>query len=109
MEKNDKKSPLRRLLAYSRPQQTQIILASMCSILNQIFDLAPPVLIGMAVDVVVQQEDSFLGNLGMTDPTVQLVILGILTIAAWGLESFFNTFIAFYGVIWHKLYSMICV
>lgn len=100
MEEKNRKSPLRRLLAYSRPQQSQIILASICSVLNQIFDLAPPVLIGMAVDVVVSQGDSFLGNLGISDPAVQLVILGVLTIVAWGLESLFQFF---YSVLWRNL------
>ena len=35
-------------------------MASICSVLNKIWDLAPPVLIGMAIDVVHQQEESFL-------------------------------------------------
>ena len=100
MERNHNKPPLNRLLAYSRAQRGQIILASICSVLNQIFDLAPPVLIGMAVDVVVSQEDSFLGSMGITDPAVQLVILGVLTIAAWGFESLFQYF---YGILWRNL------
>jgi len=100
MEKTDKKPTLIRLLAYADSQRTQTILASLCSILNQIFDLAPPVLIGMAVDVVVQQENSFLGSLGFTDPKVQLVILGFLTIIAWGLESLFQYL---YGILWRNL------
>ncbi len=100
MKNTDKKSPLRRLLAYSRAQQSRIILASIFSILNQIFDLAPPVLIGMAVDVVVEQENSFLGNLGITDPTAQLILLGILTVVAWGLESLFQYL---YGVLWRNV------
>ena len=42
-----------------RDQRGAIILASICSVLNKIWDLAPPVLIGMAIDVVHQQEESF--------------------------------------------------
>ncbi|HHP7244987.1 MAG TPA: ABC transporter, partial [Elainellaceae cyanobacterium] len=46
--------PLKRLIRYGRAYRRQIWLASGCSILNKVFDLAPPVLIGMAVDVVVK-------------------------------------------------------
>ena len=100
MEKSSQRSPLLRLFGYSHEHRKQTILASICSILNKIFDLAPPVLIGMAVDVVVEQEDSFLGSLGFTDPTVQLVILGVLTIIVWGLESLFQYL---YSVLWRNL------
>jgi len=54
----------------------------------------------MAVDVVVEQEDSFLGTLGFTDPVVQLVILGILTIVVWGFESLFQYL---YSYLWRNL------
>jgi ATP-binding cassette subfamily B protein len=59
-------------------------------VLNKIFDLAPPLLIGMAVDVVVQQEDSFLARLGFTDVFTQLIVLAILTLVLWILESLFE-------------------
>jgi ATP-binding cassette subfamily B protein len=100
MEKPSQKSPLVRLIRYSHEYRTQTILASLCSVLNKIFDLAPPILIGMAVDVVVEQEDSVLGDLGFTDPVVQLIILGILTIIVWGLESLFQYL---YSVLWRNL------
>ncbi|NCF66666.1 MAG: ATP-binding cassette domain-containing protein [Chloroflexi bacterium] len=100
MEKPSQKSPLLRLLGYSREHRRQTILASTCSILNKIFDLAPPVLIGMAVDVVVEQDESFLASLGFTDPAEQLVILGILTIVIWGFESLFQYL---YSILWRNL------
>lgn len=100
MDKTPQKSPLRRLIAYARDYRTQTILASLCSILNKVFDLAPPVLIGVAVDVVVQQEDSFLGDLGITDPVQQLILLGILTVIVWALESLFQYL---YSVLWRNL------
>lgn len=100
MEQSSQKSPLVRLVKYSREYRTQTILASLCSILNRVFDLAPPILIGIAVDVVVQRENSFLGDLGYTDPVVQLIILGILTIIIWGLESLFQYL---YSVLWRNL------
>jgi ATP-binding cassette subfamily B protein len=77
-----------------------IRLASLCSITNKIWDLAPPLLIGLAVDVVVLQEDSFLAGVGFTDPWNQLIFLSVLTFVIWGLESLFEYF---YGVLWRNL------
>lgn len=100
MESTSQKSPLVRLIDYSHEYRTQTILASIFSILNKIFDLAPPILIGMAVDVVVEQENSFLGDLGFTDPAVQLVILGIVTVVVWMMESLFQYL---HSVYWRNL------
>ena len=44
------------------PHKGTIRLATLCSVLNKIWDLAPPLLIGLAVDVVVQREESFLAG-----------------------------------------------
>ena len=82
--------PLRRLMAYAEDYRPRIALASVYSVLNKLFDLAPPVLIGMAVDVVVSQQDSFLADLGIQDVTTQLLLLGVLTAVLWGLESGFD-------------------
>lgn len=64
--------PLVRLWRYGRGYRTSAFWATICSLLNKVFDLAPPVLIGAAVDVVVAQEDSFLARLGFPDVTTQL-------------------------------------
>ena len=77
-----------------------IRLASLCSITNKIWDLAPPLLIGLAVDVVVLKEESFLAGLGYTDPWNQLILLSILTFLIWGMESLFEYF---YGVLLRNL------
>ncbi len=79
--------PLVRLLRYAKPYQVQIGGATLCSILRTLFDLAPPYLIGVAVDVVVEQEASLIARFGIQDPLTQLLVLSILTIATWGLES----------------------
>ena len=60
-----KAPPLRRLFRSTERHRQQVILAVVCSILNKVFDLAPPVLIGIAVDVVVEREQSFLGRMGL--------------------------------------------
>ena len=56
--------PLRRLLRYAARHRRTIVVATLHSILNKLFDLAPPVLIGAAVDIVVSREDSFIAQLG---------------------------------------------
>lgn len=98
--KTQNKQPLGRLWHYARGHHRQTILASGYSVLNKLFDLAPPVLIGMAVDVVVSQEDSFMASLGITNVTAQLWVLAILTLVVWGLESLFEFL---YQVQWRNL------
>ena len=92
--------PLQRLWRYARGYRTDIILATLYSVLNKIFDLAPPLLIGMAVDVVVQQQDSFLAQLGIVDVYAQLIFLALLTLVLWVLESIFEYL---YQVKWRNL------
>lgn len=83
-------NPLRRLSHYARDYRGRILSATLYSILNKLFDLAPPVLIGMAVDVVVSQEDSVLARFGIVDVTHQLIGVGVLTGILWGFESLFD-------------------
>ena len=82
--------PLKRLLDYGQDYRKKIRLAVICSILNKLFDLAPPVLIGFAVDVVVKQEDSIIASWGITDIFWQFLILSFLTVVIWVLESIFE-------------------
>jgi ATP-binding cassette subfamily B protein len=83
-------SDLARLLRYAKAHHGQIALASLCSVLNKIFDIMPEILIGMAIDVVVRQEESFMAGLGLADPFHQILALGGLTILVWGFESIFE-------------------
>ncbi|MAJ47131.1 MAG: ABC transporter [Planctomycetes bacterium TMED75] len=93
-------TPLIRLLRYARPFRAKILLASGCSILNKLFDLAPPFIIGAAVDVVVQKQDSIVARLGIVDPFMQLLLLGVLTAIIWTFESVFEWL---FGVLWRHL------
>tara|TARA_Y100000590_G_scaffold240249_1_gene270157 strand:- start:605 stop:2242 length:1638 start_codon:yes stop_codon:yes gene_type:complete len=54
----------------------------------------------MAIDVVAQQEESFLAGFGYTEPWDQLQVLAAITVAIWVLESLFQYF---YGVLWRNL------
>ncbi|MBA2661512.1 MAG: ABC transporter ATP-binding protein [Bradymonadaceae bacterium] len=82
--------PLLRLLAHGRAHRRRLRLAAGCSVLNKLFDLAPPALIGAAIDVVVQQQDSLIARLGVTDVIDQLVVLAVVTVIIWALESIFE-------------------
>ena len=82
--------PLRRLWEYAAGHRRRIVTATSFSILNKAFDLAPPVLIGTAVDVVVRREDSMLAGFGIADTRDQLIILAVLTFIIWAFESLFE-------------------
>ncbi|MCB1036717.1 MAG: ABC transporter, partial [Acidobacteria bacterium] len=70
---------MRRLWGYARGHRAQIRWAVACSLLNKAFDLAPPVLIGAAVDIVVRRQDSILARLGFPDARDQLLVLAVGT------------------------------
>jgi len=89
-----------RLLRYARSFRPRIVLAAVCSVLNKLFDVMPEILIGVAIDVVVRQQDSFLATLGLEDPRWQLGLLGALTFAVWVFESVFEYL---YMILWRNL------
>jgi|TARA_B110000263_G_scaffold26943_1_gene20552 ATP-binding cassette subfamily B protein len=93
-------APINRLILHMKEHRSTMWLATLFSILNKIFDLAPPLLIGAAVDVVVKQEESVLAEYGYPDPKDQLILLSILTVIIWVFESLFEYF---YGVLWRNL------
>ncbi len=92
--------PLKRLLKYGRRYRLKAWLASICSLLNKFFDLAPPALIGIAVDVVVKQQDSILAEWGIKDVFWQLAIITLLSAIIWTLESLFEYA---YDYLWRNL------
>ncbi|MCP9890927.1 ABC transporter ATP-binding protein [Cyanobium sp. Aljojuca 7D2] len=91
---------LERLLRTLRPHRRRVWLAASCSVLNKLFDLAPPVLIGLAVDVVVQQDTSWLAALGVTSVPGQLGVLAGLSFVIWSAESLFEYL---YALLWRNL------
>jgi ATP-binding cassette subfamily B protein len=78
------------LWRYATRHRRRIALATTWSVLNKTFDIAPPILIGAAVDIVVRQEDSVLASFGIEPPRTQVVVLAVLTFAIWALESLFE-------------------
>ena len=81
---------LARLLHYARRHRGRFALASSLSVLKKIFDLAPPLLIGLAVDIVVERDRSVLAKIGFEEPMTQIWVLAGLTLLIWALESLFE-------------------
>jgi ATP-binding cassette subfamily B protein len=77
-----------------------VVRASSWSVLNKTFDIAPPMLIGAAVDIVVRREGSVLASFGFETPRSQIVALAFLTFVIWALESLFEYL---HGVAWRNL------
>ena len=91
---------LARLLRYARGYRRQIIAATTCSIINKLFDIAPEILIGVAIDVVVNQEESFVAGLGFETAQEQITILAVLTFFIWAGESLFEYL---FQILWRNL------
>ncbi|MEL6446306.1 MAG: ABC transporter ATP-binding protein [Pseudomonadota bacterium] len=91
---------LSRLLRYARGFRPRYLAASFCSVMNKLFDVMPEILIGIAIDVVVRQQDSFVAAAGITDPKHQIVLLAVLTLVIWIGESVFEFLLL---VLWRNL------
>ncbi|KEF31010.1 ABC transporter, multidrug efflux family [Marinobacter nitratireducens] len=91
---------LARLLRYARGYRRQIITATTCSIINKLFDIAPEILIGVAIDVVVNQEASFVAGLGFESAQEQITILAVMTFFIWAGESLFEYL---FQILWRNL------
>lgn len=89
-----------RLLRYAKGYRRRIIAATTCSVINKLFDIAPEILIGVAIDVVVNQENSFVARLGFDSPQEQITILAVLTFFIWAGESLFEYL---FQILWRNL------
>lgn len=95
-----KAHPARALWILFANHRRRAVLATGASVLNKLFDIAPEILIGIAIDVVVRKEGSFLGAMGVTDPYAQLYWLAGLTLLIWVGESLFEYI---YLILWRNL------
>ena len=84
------KHPLSRLRPFAHLYRNDVRLGVLYSVLNKFFDVLPELLIGVAVDVVVNQRDSFLARFGISDPMQQLWLIVALTVLIWLCESLFE-------------------
>jgi ATP-binding cassette subfamily B protein len=89
-----------RFLNYAKPWRSRIIISSLYSIINKLFDIAPEILIGIAVDLVVQKNDSIIARLGFESIQSQITVLAIATFLIWAFESIFQYL---YSISWRNL------
>ncbi|HEY0267801.1 MAG TPA: ABC transporter ATP-binding protein [Methyloradius sp.] len=92
--------PLQRLFSHARQYRRDVLVSSLYSVLNKFFDVLPEILIGVAVDVVVNRKESFLARFGIVEPANQLILLAALTVVIWAGESLFQYL---YDVRWRNL------
>lgn len=97
--------PLRQLFCYTIPHCRTLILAIISSVLNKICDIVPEILIGVAIDIVVNQQHSVVAHItNIQNPIAQLYCIGALTALLWILESFFEYC---YLILWRNLAQQI--
>ncbi|MEO8671179.1 MAG: ABC transporter ATP-binding protein [Tahibacter sp.] len=89
-----------QLIRYAGPYRARLIAASLCSVANKLFDVAPEILIGIAIDVVVRGKASFVSGFGVVEPLNQVYLLGALALGIWVCESLFEFA---YLVMWRNL------
>ncbi len=91
-EGGDARAALVRLWRYAGPHRTRVRWATAWSVLNKLFDLAPPLLIGLAVDVVATPDGGGVLDawLGLSTQRSQIVGLAVLTFLVWAAESLFE-------------------
>ena len=89
-----------RLYLNLREERRLLFFAFVSSIINRILDLAPPVIIGLAVDIVVKEQNSWIGSFGIKDVPFQLFFLAFASGIVWSGESFFQYL---YSVLWRNL------
>ena len=100
LEPRTRNHALAKLWSYASPHHGTVVRATLYSILNKLFDLAPPILIGTAVDVMVEREHSLIARLGFPRLDTQLLMLAVATGLIWALESLFEYL---YRVRWRNL------
>ena len=88
--REDGSHPFARLWHHAAGHRRDVAIASLYSVLNKLFDLAPPLLIGVAVDTVVERQDSLLASMGITDLKAQLLVRAAVTAVVWIAESLFE-------------------
>ena len=90
MISKNNQNPIVRLYLNLRDERRLLSFAFLSSIINRILDLAPPVIIGLAVDIVVKEQNSWISSFGIKDVPLQLLFLAFVSGIVWSGESFFQ-------------------
>jgi ATP-binding cassette subfamily B protein len=81
-------------------KKRNFLLGIISSICNKLCDILPEILIGFAIDVIVNRTNSFFSHIGIVNIRYQLYSLGVLTALLWILESFFEYM---HSLAWYRL------
>ncbi len=100
MRSANNQNPIIRLYLNLKDERSLIFFAFLSSIINKILDLAPPVIIGLAVDIVVKEQNSWIASFGIKEVPNQLIFLAFASGIVWSAESFFEYL---YSVLWRNL------
>lgn len=92
---------LQSLMSYMAPYKMRLFLATISSIFNKLCDIVPEILIGIAIDIVVNQSNSITAHVtGVSNPFTQLYMVAGLTALLWILESIFEYC---YLILWRSI------
>ena len=81
-------TPLRALWRHHRRHRPRVVAATLMTTLNTAADVAPELLLGVAVDIVVRGADSFVATaFGVEGRFAQLVVVAALNVVVWVVES----------------------
>ena len=83
MRSKNKQNPIFRLYLNLIEERRLLFFAFLSSIINKILDLAPPVIIGLAVDIVVNEQNSWIAGFGLKEVPAQLIFLAFASVIVW--------------------------
>jgi len=82
---------INRLFDYMAPFRTKLIWSALCSVLNKILDLMPPLLVAWVIDTVSGHAPAWIVAVtGRTEPWALAVCLTVLSVIIFTLESVFQ-------------------
>ena len=73
-----------------RSWRKDCMIAAFYSFLSKCIDVMPEILLGLAINTVVEREKSWLARLGLTSLAIQMLLLGLLTVMVYALGSLFE-------------------
>ncbi|MBO6974004.1 MAG: ABC transporter ATP-binding protein [Prochlorococcus marinus CUG1434] len=100
MSSKNNQNPIIRLYLNLIEERRLLFFAFFSSIINKILDLAPPVIIGLAVDIVVKEQNSWIAGFGIKEVPAQLIFLAFASGIVWSGESSFEYL---YSILWRNL------
>jgi len=92
--------PFGALFEHISINRGKVVFATLCSVLNKVCDIVPEILIGISIDVVVNQKHSLVAKTGIIDPIHQLYLVAAITAGFWIFESVFEYL---YSLAWNDI------